>query len=503
MTEKTDAELLTYIKELEQKLFEAEETIDAIKNYRVDALVVSTHTGDHVYTLSSADRPYRIFLEQMNEGALTAALDGTIFFCNKRFSDMIKVRMENLIGADIKQWVFAEDLNRFEKLITEADSAVNEEIRFVRSDGSTIYSYLSSNKIESDDEPVVSIVATDLTEKKRNEEIIAEGKLAHSILEQAGESIVVCDENYKIIRSSKGAEKLAGEKVLYKNFDSVFPLYDNEENPVTIESILQNKNSDQIEINLCRNEEEYINLILNVGVLSGATGDIIGYVINLTNITKHIEAEEKLQASLKEKTILLKEIHHRVKNNLQIISSLLRLQSLYINDESLLGVLNESQNRIKAMALIHQKLYESKSFASINFKDYIKELLQFLSSTYMVHLDKVSLKAPKEKITFGIDIAVPVGLIINELVTNSFKHAFKGNTDGRVEINIEINNSEDVNFLIKDNGSGFPENVDFYNPSSLGLQLVHSLIEQVGGSIEIFKGEGTEIKFCVPNEQAL
>jgi PAS domain S-box-containing protein len=498
MTGKSKADLVKYIAELENKLFEAEETIQAIKYDKIDALVISTTNGERIYTLNSADRPYRIFLEQMNEGAITVSFDGIILFCNRRFSDMVNIPLEHLIGNQIKDLVLKSDLDAFNSFLAQNTDHLKEEIRFTRPDGSCISLYLSLTKLSDSADPVLCVVATDLTEKKQSEEILAAEKLARSILDQAGEAIVVCDDSLRIIRASKAADKMAGETVLYNHFDKVFPMFDQEKNSIFIKDVLKNLNGTPVEVILLKNEKDKLNVILNIGVLSGQFNNVIGYVINLTNITQHIQAEEQLQQSLKEKTLLLKEIHHRVKNNLQIISSLLRLQSLYVSEDHLLGILNECQNRINSMALIHQQLYESKSFATISFNEYLKELVRFLSSTYLIRADHIELIMPKEDITFSIDVAVPLGLVINELVTNSFKHAFPDKRKGVVEIKIDLNDTEKVHITLADNGVGIPKGFDFFNPTSLGLQLVHSLIDQISGTIELQDGEGTIVSMRIP-----
>jgi PAS domain S-box-containing protein len=492
----TKSELLQKIEELENKLLEAEETIDAIKNDKVDALVINTAAGEQVYTLEGAERPYRIFLEQMNEGAITLSLDGIILYCNSKFAELLKVPLEMVIGSAIFRWVSSSDLEKLSSFLLMSNGNSKIEVDFLRIDGVVVSLYLSLKRMTGEtSDPVFCMVATDLTEKKRSEEIVAAEKLARSILEQAADAIVVCNDNFQIIRTSKAAEILAGQPVLYRNFDDVFPLTDGSLHPVSLNSLIDTKEKMQVETVLLTKAFEKFNLMMNIGILKGPRNNIIGYVINLTNITKHIEAEAKLSQSLKEKIVLLKEIHHRVKNNLQIISSLLRLQSMNIKEESVLNVLNECQNRITSMALIHQKLYESESYATVNIAAYLRELVTFLSSTYMFSSKNIILNVPAEdNFSFSIDAAVPIGLIINELISNSFKHAFSPGYDGIVSIDF-MNILENVfTISVKDNGKGFPENIDFFNPDSLGLQLVHTLTEQVNGKVEMeTSGKGTSI----------
>jgi len=209
------------------------------------------------------------------------------------------------------------------------------------------------------------------------------------------------------------------------------------------------------------------------------------------------KAEAKIIASLKEKDVLLKEIHHRVKNNLQVVSSLLYLQSKKTKHDQTLEMLNESQNRIKSMALIHEKLYQSKDIARIDFSEYVQSLMSHLSRSYGVHLAMVNIHLEVKNVFLNIDKAIPCGLIINELVSNSMKYAFPNNDKGDIVISMSAENGY-VNLGIYDNGIGFPENVEFQKTETLGLQLVSALTAQLGGSISLDRSKGTRfaIQFC-------
>lgn len=216
------------------------------------------------------------------------------------------------------------------------------------------------------------------------------------------------------------------------------------------------------------------------------------------DITENKLYEERITQSLKEKEILLKEVHHRVKNNMQVISSILNLQSSYVTDNYALNLLKESQNRIKTMAYIHESLYQNKTFSSINFSDYITTLTNNILHSYTASIQKVKLVLDIQKVILNLDTSIPAGLIINELVTNCIKHAFNDEKEGIIFINLY--NKDNVLFLeVSDNGKGFPEEIDFKNTNSLGLQLVNTLVEQLNGTIELRenknKGTGFFINF--------
>jgi len=206
----------------------------------------------------------------------------------------------------------------------------------------------------------------------------------------------------------------------------------------------------------------------------------------------------KTEASLKEKEVLLREIHHRVKNNMQVISSLLKLQSRNVKDEQQIEMLKESQNRIKAMALIHEKLYRSKDLANIDFNDYIKNLVNDLFISYKVSTGKITMKMNIEAVSFGIDTAIPCGLIVNELVSNSLKYAFPKGKDGEIKISLRTLEEGDIELIVSDDGIGVPKDLDFRNTESLGLRLITNLTEkQLQGKVELNRNKGTEfqIKF--------
>jgi two-component sensor histidine kinase len=189
----------------------------------------------------------------------------------------------------------------------------------------------------------------------------------------------------------------------------------------------------------------------------------------------------------------MREIHHRVKNNLQIISSLLNLQSQYIKDENVLDIFSDSQNRVRSMAIIHEKLYKSNSMSKIDFDEYISDMVDSLFYNYNVDESRIKLHKYIDEIHLNVDTAIPCGLIVNELITNCLKHAFPGNING--DVNIDLRNIDGKYVLnVKDNGVGFPDNIDYKNTESLGLQLVTSLVNQIEGTIELNHSEGSNFK---------
>jgi len=232
--------------------------------------------------------------------------------------------------------------------------------------------------------------------------------------------------------------------------------------------------------------------------LKDAKGNIIGVLETRLDITERKRVEEELKASLREKEILLKEIHHRVKNNLQIINSLLRLRARSIEDEQILTMFKECQNRIKSIALVHETLYRSKELDKIDFSEYIKGLVNYLFKTYKVDSTMIELDVKAENVFLDINTAVPCGLIITELVSNSLKYAFPNGRKGKVFIELNINlNEEKITMIVGDNGIGLTEE-KFNNAKTLGLQLVKDLVSQLGGEIKIEHGKGAVFRISFP-----
>jgi PAS domain S-box-containing protein len=208
------------------------------------------------------------------------------------------------------------------------------------------------------------------------------------------------------------------------------------------------------------------------------------------DITENKINEEKITQSLKEKDILLKEVHHRVKNNMQVISSILNLQSSYVKDTYALNLLKECQNRIKSMAFIHESLYQTKNFESVNFSEYVATLSKNLVHTYSINTKKIKLILTLEKLFLSLDASIPCGLIINEIISNSLKYAFPDNRDGIIFVNLRVVKNK-VSIEVGDNGVGIPETVDVKNTQTLGLQLVDTLVEQINGTIKLTRNKGT------------
>lgn len=209
------------------------------------------------------------------------------------------------------------------------------------------------------------------------------------------------------------------------------------------------------------------------------------------DITESKRAEEKIRTSLQEKEILLKEVHHRVKNNLQVVASLLSLQSRHLRDDNIRAMFEDSQKRVESMSLIHEKLYRSKDLGKIDFREYVGDLVRNVTALNSGGSGMIEIREKVGQVILDVNTGIPCGLIINELVSNAVRHAFPQGRAGRIEVEMESDGSDSISLTVRDDGVGFPGHIDFRNTKSLGMQLVMSLVGQLDGKIELDRSEGT------------
>lgn len=228
---------------------------------------------------------------------------------------------------------------------------------------------------------------------------------------------------------------------------------------------------------------------ISLSPLETAEGTLL-VLAAIRDISERKLVETRLRSSLEEKEVLLKEIHHRVKNNLQIVSSMLSLQIRQIEDPKARELFTESQTRVRSIALFHEKLYQSKDLRRVEIGEYLKGLTSGLFTTYGVNPDDISLTIDAEEVSLGVDAAISCGLIVNELVSNSLKHAFPAGRKGQVQVKL-ARDGDGVVLDVCDDGVGVPAAIDFRNPGTLGLKLVSILTEQVGGTITLDRTTGT------------
>lgn len=239
-----------------------------------------------------------------------------------------------------------------------------------------------------------------------------------------------------------------------------------------------------------------ITVLLSISLIQSEDNETVGIVCIGSDITDMVSAKNEIKNSLQEKELLLREVHHRVKNNLQIISSLLNLQSGYIKNKDDLEIFKDSLSRVKSMAFVHEQLYQSSNLANVEFSEYVRNLLTYLLHYYTQDPGSIKLNINVENVFMDIDTSIPCGLIVNELVTNSLKHAFHGKP-GEISIDLHSINDDQYMLTVADNGTGLPEGFDFKNTETLGLQLVNGLVNQLDGTIELDSSNGTRFKIII------
>jgi two-component sensor histidine kinase len=248
-----------------------------------------------------------------------------------------------------------------------------------------------------------------------------------------------------------------------------------------IETVRVRKDGKRIDVSLC------------ISPIKDANGRLLGAAIIAHDITERKQVETYLKTSLREKEMLIKEIHHRVKNNLQVISSLLGLQAHTIGDSRLRAPLEESQARIQTMALIHQQLYRSGNLAQIDFAEYLRDLATRVVRSSRVGQGHLSLEISAEEVYFPIETAIPCGLLLHELLSNCVKHAFPGGRNGTIRVTLCRHLQGTHELTVRDDGVGLPEGLDVHATVSLGLRLVHLLAAQLHGMLTFESRQGTTV----------
>ena len=344
----------------------------------------------------------------------------------------------------------------------------------------------------------VSII--DITQKKIIENELKESEERFRLMAEATPAMIwMIDRNNKIEYLNNSNLNFIGkttEKLKDKLFFELFHPEDRERFRQTLSDASENRMPFSIEIRKLNKDGEY-RWVLNSGSPRYLPdGTFSGFIGSSIDITDRRIITEQLQNSLKEKEILIKEVHHRVKNNLQIISSILSLQSYYTDQKPVSEILAGCRHRVLSMSLLHEQLYHSNNLISINFENYVKVLIRNLVNTYRA--ENVNFSFLIADINFDLETSINLGLILNELITNSLKYAFIGKGGGNISISLNYSDDNELQLNITDDGNGLPDNFDVENLKSLGLELVLSLIKQLEGKLNIIKNGKTGFEITFP-----
>lgn len=357
----------------------------------------------------------------------------------------------------------------------------------------------------------------EITERIKTDEALQESeqKLA-GIVESVTDPMVMLDRQLNIVWVNSAAKRIFGHDMVGKKCYSFYHGREKACEPCIAKQCFEDGGIHRFETKTIKTDDKHHFFWCTASVAAHHKDGRPRMVLEfLRDITDRKEAEKALQTAYdqaviyaeqlkeqveertraeKEKEVLLREIHHRVKNNMQVISSLLKLQSGRIEDKRSVEMLKESQERIKSMALVHEKLYESKDLANIDFGEYIEHLVPILFRSYGVNRGKISLKLNLERVMLKIDKAIPCGLIVNELLLNCLKHAFADGDKGEIEVSLVLINENEVELAVSDNGIGIPEELDFRSTESLGLKLVNILTDQIDGKLDLDRSKGTKFQ---------
>jgi PAS domain S-box-containing protein len=317
------------------------------------------------------------------------------------------------------------------------------------------------------------------------------------LLDQMEHVVFATDLEGKIVYWNRSAQEIFGlvsEEVLGKPLVDVVVTEGADTVRQEIRSTLYSSGSWNGELKARRKDGTLLDTEVSIRLLRDAKGVPIGTICVGKDITKRKKAEAALQDALREKELLLREVYHRVKNNLQVVLSLLNLQARRVKDKKTLDVLRESQNRIRSMALIHEKLHQSRDFTKINVADYVRALSQHFMEAYRTDMDRVVLDVEAADIRLDSEKAMLCGFIISELVSNALKHAFPEGKEGRIKVDLGRKGKTAVVLTVSDNGVGLPPGIEVKKSSTLGLQLVHALVQQLSGKIEVDHTAGTTFR---------
>lgn len=370
-----------------------------------------------------------------------------------------------------------------------------------RKDGSIYWEQASIYPLRDEKQRITHYikVSEDISLRKTSEKEIMERETQYrTVVDQASDGIYLVDFQGQIRDINKSGCKMLGyskDEMLQKTMDEIITPESLSQMPIQYDKLKKGRT-----VRLERQLRKKDGSICHVEISEKSLPN--GLILKIVrDVTQRHEIETQVQKDLREKEVLLKEIHHRVKNNLQIIISLLNLQSTYIKDKAAIHAFKESKNRIRSMAIVHEKLYRSKNFASIDFREYTFSIIQELRRIYNMN-PPIEVEIQIDDIRLDLDTAVPCGLILNELVTNAVKHAFPDGQNGKIIIQFKKERKYNV-FVVSDNGKGFEPMPNLLFADSLGLKLVGILTEQLNGTIQINSINGTRFEIRFPKKRQL
>ena len=374
----------------------------------------------------------------------------------------------------------------------------------LRKDGSEFPVEIGLNPIETDEGLMVLAAIVDITDRKRKEEELrCSQERFRGAIEGSPTALIMVSHQGRIEMMNHQAEQIFGysrDELLGQPIERLVPERLRNRHPEFRASFFANPEPRPMDggrglYGLRKDGSEFP---VEIGLNPVRTENGIVVIAAIADITSRKQKEERIAAALKEKDVLLNEVHHRVKNNLQIVTSILHLQSAKIKDQAALAVLQDCESRIKSMALIHQMLYESNDFAEVNFGHFLQSLAAALEDSYDIDPNRIGVSINAEAVHLPLDTAIPCGQIVGELITNSFKHAFPEGRRGSIAVVLTKNAEGEGVLSVTDDGIGIPSGVDITSPATLGLRLVSVLADQLRGSLSLQRANPTQFVLQFP-----
>ncbi|MDZ7344981.1 MAG: PAS domain S-box protein, partial [candidate division KSB1 bacterium] len=451
------------------------------------------HLETAVQAAQQSEDRFRRLSEATFEGIVVHD-NGKILDVNQAAAKMFGHDPSEVIGRQVLEFVAPESRELVLKNISTEYEKPYEAIG-LRKDRSTFPIEICGKSIAYQGRTVRVGAIRDLTVHKRTDEALRESEERfRDLFESSPDAIFVEDLDGNVLDVNPAACRLHGvarEALLGKSVFELVPPDKKDQVAVDFRKLTRGE-SDHVEGFSWTASGQAVPVEIRASRIHYAGRAAV--LLHVRDITERRRAEEQLKTSIKEKEILLKEIQHRVKNNLQIISSLLNLQSGFVKDKKALAMFTELDSRIQSMAMIHEKFFHATAVAKIDFAEYVGDLTRYLFRIFGVNPETIRLKLHVDHVLLGIDTAIPCGLIIHELVSNALKHAFSPNQTGEICIALGSNENDGFVLRVSDNGAGLPKDFDFRHTQSLGLQLVHTLTDQLGGTLEIHRNGGTVFK---------
>jgi PAS domain S-box-containing protein len=448
------------------------------------------------------ERKFRDIVTNSQAGIFTFDFETEIVKdINLKATQMLGFKQDELLNKSIsKFWPDTDPRGQFFSRLLKEHQTSDSEVEFTRSDNSKIW-VLATAALTNDLIVIFSI--EDITDRKQAEAALKESEKKYRMIGELNPyGVWICDAHGSFTYLSDSFLDLLGltlPECANWGWIQKIPHEDRERTLSDWKQCVQTRCTWDYEYRIIdKNGKERFILSRGSPLYGNAGNDLVWVGIHL-DITERRRYENKLESSIKEKEVIIKEVHHRVKNNMQVISGFLLLQANFIEDPVLIEKLNECQQRVRTMALVHEKLYQSKDLGYIGAEEYIKSLVSDLlnSSTLTTIVD---VKVNVDNVSVNLDIAIPCGLVINELLTNSLKHAFKDRQTGNITLDMHLGDDHKFRLTIQDDGVGLPLDFETRSAASLGMQLVHVLVRQLGGEIKVNSDNGARFEIIFPEK---